>query len=55
MAHLFHSAKSGSSWTLNDLDSYHISLNQVDTLLFFGFQIVDPELLINADAGAMQQ
>jgi hypothetical protein len=39
MANLIRSAKSGSDWTLNDLDSYHISLNQVDPLLFFGLQV----------------
>jgi hypothetical protein len=39
MAHLIRSAKSGSDWTLNDLDSYHISLNQMDALLFFGLQV----------------
>ncbi|KAK0434423.1 hypothetical protein EV421DRAFT_1909326 [Armillaria borealis] len=60
MANLIRSAKAGSDWTLNDLDSYHISLNQVDALPFFGLQElpqppVDPELLTNADAGAMQQ
>jgi hypothetical protein len=38
MANLTRSAKSGSDWTLKDLDSYHISLNQVDPLLFFGLQ-----------------
>ncbi|KAK0468691.1 hypothetical protein IW261DRAFT_1553811 [Armillaria novae-zelandiae] len=60
MAHLLRFAKSGSGWTLNGLDSYHISLNRVDALPFFGLQVlpqplVEPELLINADAGAMQQ
>jgi hypothetical protein len=39
MANLTRSAKSGSDWTLKDLDSYHISLNQVDPLLFFGLQV----------------
>ncbi|PBK61857.1 hypothetical protein ARMSODRAFT_861504, partial [Armillaria solidipes] len=60
MANLICSAKSSSDWTLNDLDSYHISLNQMDALPFFGLQelpqpSVDPELLTNVDAGAMQQ
>ena len=41
MAHLVRSAKSGCDWTLNDLDSYHISLNLVDPLLFFGLQVGD--------------
>lgn len=38
MANLVRSAKSGndSDWALNDLDSYHISFNQVDPLQFFG-------------------
>ena len=39
MANLIRSAKSGSDWTLNDLDSYHISLNQLDALPFFGLQV----------------
>jgi hypothetical protein len=39
MANLTRSAKSSSIWTLADLDSYHISLNQVDPLLFFGLQV----------------
>lgn len=39
MANFIRSTKSGSDWTLNDLDSYHISLDQVDTLLFFGLQV----------------
>ncbi|KAI0257286.1 hypothetical protein BJV78DRAFT_1277838 [Lactifluus subvellereus] len=59
-ANLIRSAKSGSGWTLNDVEAYHISLNQVDPLLFFGLQelpqpSVDQELLSNADADAMQQ
>lgn len=41
MANLIRSAKSGSDWTLNDLDSYHISLNQLDTLAFFGVQVCE--------------
>ncbi|KAN0094466.1 hypothetical protein V8E55_002753 [Tylopilus felleus] len=60
MANLIRSAKPGSDWTVNDLDSYHISLNQVTPLLFFGLQalpqpLVDQELLSIVDAGAMQQ
>ncbi|KAG7449797.1 uncharacterized protein BT62DRAFT_1002106 [Guyanagaster necrorhizus] len=58
MANLIRTAKSGNDWTLNDLDSYHITLKQVDALSFFGLQelprpSVDQELLINADADAM--
>ncbi|KAF9519453.1 hypothetical protein BS47DRAFT_1288244 [Hydnum rufescens UP504] len=60
MANLIRSAKSGNDWTLNDLDSYHISLNQIDPLMFFGMPdlpqpLVDQELLSNINAGAMQQ
>ncbi|KAM6491898.1 hypothetical protein JOM56_012536 [Amanita muscaria] len=48
MANLICSVKSGSDWMLND--SYHISLNQEEPLLFFGLQelpqpSVDQELL----------
>lgn len=39
MANLKHSAKSSRAWTLSDLDSYHISLNQMDVLQFFGLQV----------------
>jgi hypothetical protein len=39
MANLNRSAKSSSNWTPNDLDSYHISLNQMDPLLFFGLKV----------------
>jgi hypothetical protein len=39
MANLIRSAKSGSDWTLNELESYHISLNQVDSLTFFGVPV----------------
>ncbi|KAF8692113.1 hypothetical protein AX14_002606, partial [Amanita brunnescens Koide BX004] len=51
---------SGSDWTLNDLDSYHITLNQKEPLSFFCLQelpqpSVDQELLSNANADAMQQ
>ncbi|KAK0209419.1 hypothetical protein IW262DRAFT_1443109 [Armillaria fumosa] len=71
MADLLRSAKSVNSWTLNDLDSYHITLNQVDALLFFGSRVgealgkptsqvlppplVGQELLTNVDARTMQQ
>ena len=41
MANLVRSAKSGGDWTLNDLESYHISLNQVDPFLFFGLHVGD--------------
>lgn len=41
MANLIRFAKSGSDWTLNDLDSYHISLNQLDPLALFGVQICE--------------
>jgi len=39
MADLIRSAKTGGQWTLKDLDSYHISLNRVDPLPFFGLQV----------------
>ena len=39
MANLIRSAKSGSDWTVNDLDSYHINLSQEDPLVFFGVQV----------------
>jgi hypothetical protein len=39
MANIVRSAKSGSDWTRNDLDSYHITIHQVDHLLFFGLQV----------------
>ncbi|KAJ8469777.1 hypothetical protein ONZ45_g16780 [Pleurotus djamor] len=60
MANLIRSAKSSSGWTLNELDSYHISLNQLDALSFFGLKelpspSVDSELLANSDASATQQ
>ncbi|KAF8877752.1 hypothetical protein CPB84DRAFT_1688598 [Gymnopilus junonius] len=59
MANLNCSTKSSSDWTLYDLDSYHITLNQVDALPFFGLMelpqpSVDQELLTNLNAGAMQ-
>ena len=39
MANLPRSAKSGSDWTLNDLESYNINLNQQQPLEFFGMQV----------------
>jgi hypothetical protein len=44
MANLTRSAKSASKWTLNDLDSYNISLNEVDPLIFFGLQVGEDSL-----------
>ncbi|KAK0471105.1 hypothetical protein IW261DRAFT_1316631, partial [Armillaria novae-zelandiae] len=63
MVNLLRSAKSGSGWTFNDLDSYHISLNQVAVLPFFSLQMFNAlgkplppsQLLTNIDPGAMQQ
>jgi hypothetical protein len=60
MADIIRSAKSGSDWTRNDLDSYHITIHQVDHLLFFGLQelpqpVIDQELLNILDADTMQQ
>jgi len=47
MANLLRSAKCGSSdWTLNDPDSYHISLNQMDPLPFFGLQVGEDSFAI---------
>ena len=46
MAHLIRSAKSGSDWTLNDLDSYNIRLNQVGALPFFGLQVGEDSFAI---------
>ena len=47
MANLIRSAKSGNDWTLNDLESYHISLNQENPLQFFDVQVrIDPTLEI---------
>lgn len=39
MANLIRAAKSGSDWTLNELDSYRITLKQLEPLLFFGVQV----------------
>ncbi|KAH9969998.1 hypothetical protein BGW80DRAFT_1117132, partial [Lactifluus volemus] len=60
MANLIRSAKSGNDWTLNDLESYNITLNKVKPLPFFGLQelpppSVDEELLNISDASHMQQ
>jgi len=57
MANIIRSARSGNDWTLNELDSYNISINQVDTLPFFGMQELPKpsELLGVLEAGAMQQ
>ncbi|KAF9493283.1 hypothetical protein BDN71DRAFT_1368493, partial [Pleurotus eryngii] len=58
MANLNHFGKSGSDWTLNNLNSYHISLNQLDPLAHDSQNLpqasVDPELLTNIDATSMQ-
>ncbi|KAF9793419.1 hypothetical protein BJ322DRAFT_1034560 [Thelephora terrestris] len=60
MADLIRPAKSGNNWTFYDLESYHISLNPVDPLQFFGLKelphpSVDQELLDNLEAAAMQE
>ena len=39
MANLIRAAKSGSDWTLNELDSYRITLKQLEPLLFFDVQV----------------
>ena len=39
MANIRRSAKPCNDWTIVDLDSYHISLNQLDLLSFFGLQV----------------
>ena len=39
MVGIVRSVKSGSDWTRSDLDSYHITIHQVDHLLFFGLQV----------------
>jgi hypothetical protein len=44
MAHLTRSAKSGGEWMLDDLDSYKISLKEVDPYLFFGLQVGEDNL-----------
>ena len=60
MANLIRSAKSGSDWTLNDLDSYNIELHRQNHLAFFGVQAlpppqVDAELLNTTEANDMVQ
>ncbi|KAK0209757.1 hypothetical protein IW262DRAFT_1468432 [Armillaria fumosa] len=57
MADLLRSAKSGNSWTLNDLDSYHITLNQArpSESRLRRCYLVGQELLTNVDARTMQQ
>ncbi|KAF9440731.1 hypothetical protein P691DRAFT_780015 [Macrolepiota fuliginosa MF-IS2] len=60
MANLIRLPKLGSDWTFNELASYHINLQQQEALQFLGVQalpqpVVDPEILNNLDAAAMQQ
>ena len=60
MANLIRSAKSGSDWTLSDLDSYNIELHRENHLAFFGVQAlpppqVDPELMNTTEADDMVQ
>lgn len=60
MANLIRSAKSGSDWTVNELDSYNIHLKQQEALEFFGLPalpdpVVDQELLQHLEADDMQQ
>lgn len=60
MANLIRSAKSGSDWTLNDLESYNIHTQLQDALTFFGITqlpapTVDAELLNVDNADAMLQ
>jgi hypothetical protein len=60
MANLIRSAKSSNDWTLYDLDSFNIRLVYQEALEFFGVQVfpdpaIDPELLDNLEADAMQQ
>ncbi|KAF8993272.1 hypothetical protein BDQ17DRAFT_1413021 [Cyathus striatus] len=60
MANLIRSAKYGSDWTLHDLKSQNISLNEIDCLTFFGLKelpqpSVDPELLANVKADTMEE
>jgi hypothetical protein len=46
MTNLIRSAKSGNDWTLNDLESYNITLSQVDVVPFFGLQVGDDRFAI---------
>ncbi|KAJ2915618.1 hypothetical protein MD484_g4789, partial [Candolleomyces efflorescens] len=60
MANLIRSAKFGSDWTINELDSYNIRLERQEALEFFGVPVlpdpaVDPELLQHLEADEMQQ
>ncbi|KAF9054847.1 hypothetical protein BJ165DRAFT_1326775, partial [Panaeolus papilionaceus] len=60
MADLIRSAKSGSDWTRNDLDSYNIRLNQLEHLAFFELPAlpdpaVDQELFVHLEADDMQE
>lgn len=60
MANLIRSAKSGSSWTLYELDSYNIHLERQEATEFFEVPVlpdpaVDPELLQHLEADEMQQ
>ena len=41
MADLVRTAKSGSSWTKNELDAYRITLNELDPLMFFDVPVGD--------------
>ncbi|KAK0443571.1 hypothetical protein EV421DRAFT_1890776 [Armillaria borealis] len=62
MANLLRTAKSGSDWTISELDAYHIEIVPVDPLDFFGVQAlppvppqVDPEILDHVEATDMVQ
>ncbi|KAF8977009.1 hypothetical protein BDQ17DRAFT_1384220 [Cyathus striatus] len=60
MANLIRSAKYTSDWTLHDLKSYNISLNELNALKFFGIQtlpepLVHSEILNNTNVDNMQQ
>ncbi|PBK83984.1 hypothetical protein ARMGADRAFT_1000738 [Armillaria gallica] len=60
MANLLRTAKSGSEWTIGELDSYHIEIVPVHPLDFFGVQAlpppqVDPEILEHVEAADMIQ
>jgi hypothetical protein len=46
MANFIRSAKSVNDWTLNDLESYHISLTQAAPLQFFGLPVGDDAFAI---------
>jgi hypothetical protein len=60
MANLIRSAKPGSNWTLNDLDSYNIHLERQEAPKFFGVPLlpdpaVDLELLQHLEADNMHR